>query len=145
MPVAGVVDDQPAHHTRGISHESRWIRERWPFSSRDIEIRLMKKSSRAEGYGHALPSKFPLSQPMQLGIQFTEERFCRGTITPARLVNQRRYRGLHEPPPPTRKSVRESLSYIARLVKTKHCCWNPPNPPKFHWKLRSIDLHARDA
>src|SRR5579859_7700605 len=37
----GVVDDQPPHHPRGISHETSAIREHGPVGSRHIEVSLV--------------------------------------------------------------------------------------------------------
>ena len=75
VPAPGVVDDQPAHHVRGISHESRAVGERRAVSRGDIKVCLVQERSRAEAYRDAVSRQFALGHPMQFGLERREERF----------------------------------------------------------------------
>jgi hypothetical protein len=74
MPAPGVVNDQPAHHVRGISHESRTVGEQWTVSRGHIKIRLVQERGGTETHGDAVSREFALGQPMEFGVQCREER-----------------------------------------------------------------------
>jgi hypothetical protein len=61
MPTPGMIDDQPAHHTCSIPHESCQVRKRRTLSRGDIQVRLVQERGCAEAHGNTLlPREFAL-------------------------------------------------------------------------------------
>jgi hypothetical protein len=75
LPFTRMVDDQPPHHLRRISHEPRAIGERPGSALRHSEIGFVQKSRRAQAHRPTLPCQLDLSDSMELRVQSGEERF----------------------------------------------------------------------
>jgi len=81
LPVAAVVDDEPAHYPRGVSHESRAVGEGCSFLLRHLEISLMQERGRAEGNRSALARKLALGQAVQLRVERNKKPFLSTAIS----------------------------------------------------------------
>jgi hypothetical protein len=88
MPTPGMVDYQPAHYVRGISHKSRAVGERRAVSRGDIKVCLVQERGRTETYRDALSREFTLGQPVQFGVKRCEQRFRGGPVTSLDSANK---------------------------------------------------------
>jgi hypothetical protein len=66
-----VVNDQSAHHPRGISHESALVRKSGAIAvpRGHVEVSLMQKRACADADGSAVARQFAPGQTVQLGIK----------------------------------------------------------------------------
>ena len=72
-PPPHVVDDQAAHHARGVGHEPRAIGEDRPFLARDREVGLVQQGRHPDGPGRSLSRQLAAGQPMELRVQSVEQ------------------------------------------------------------------------
>jgi len=88
--IAGVIDDEPAHHTRRVTHESGAIRkgEAAPFG--DIQIRFVQEGRRAQRQRPTVACQLALRETMELRIERREQGFGGQGIAVLCLVDQRR-------------------------------------------------------
>ena len=111
MPAPGMIDNQSAHDARRIPHESRAVGKRRAVSRGHIQVRLVQERCHAEANRNAVSGELALGQPVQLGVECTEERFCSGGVTSFGSANERRNRGFHSSlPTPSRESQRTIVS-----------------------------------
>ena len=73
-PSIGVIDDQPAHDARRISHEACAVGKGRSRPRRHGEICLMQERRDAEAHGGAPPGQFPPGQSVQFGVECLEQR-----------------------------------------------------------------------
>src|SRR6185436_1073714 len=68
-----VVDDQPAHHPRRVSHEPRVVGEHRPVPPRHRQVGLVEERRDAEPGAGPLAMQLAAGYPVQLGIQGIEQ------------------------------------------------------------------------
>ena len=90
MPGPGVVDDEPAHHPRGVRHEPVTVGEPFAFLLRQVEVGLVEQARGAERHAPPLAAQLALGDPVQLGVQRREERRAGRSIAPIGQGKQRR-------------------------------------------------------
>jgi hypothetical protein len=81
LAIADVVNNQAAHDSRCVSHESGAIRKGRTFARCDFNISLMQKGCRAKAQRNTLTGQFACSEATQLGVQSGKESVRGGRIS----------------------------------------------------------------
>ena len=74
---ARVIDDQTAHHPRGVTHEARFVGKRRSVSRCHVEIRLVQQRRDSEAARSAGARELARRETVQLGVQVAEQRIGR--------------------------------------------------------------------
>ena len=80
MPAARVIDDEAAHHLRGIGHEASAVRKDRCLASGDVEVDLVEERRRPDRGARSVVSELPLRQAVQLVVERGEERVRRRAV-----------------------------------------------------------------
>src|SRR5437868_8002858 len=95
VATAGVIDNQSAHHTRGIPHEARAVWKAVAFTRRDIEIGLVQQRCDAEACWRTPSCQLSFCEPVQLGVQSAEKCIRSRAIAAFNRVDKRGNCRLH--------------------------------------------------
>jgi hypothetical protein len=86
VPASGVVDDEPAHHPGGVTHEPRLVGEGRAGAGRHVQIRLVQEGGRAQGQSAAAGGQLLPGHPAQLTVERREQGVCGSRVA---LVDRR--------------------------------------------------------
>src|SRR6266481_4182600 len=91
----GVINDQSAHHTCGITHEPRPVGKAVAFARGDVEIGLVQKCRNAEACWGSPSCQFPFCQSVQFRVQSAEQCIRGRAIAAFSRANERGNRRPH--------------------------------------------------
>ena len=80
LAAARIVDDEAAHHLRGIGHEASTVGEDRSLALGDVEVGLVEQGGGAEGHACPAARQLALGQPVQVRVQAGEKRVRSGAI-----------------------------------------------------------------
>src|ERR1700722_11809417 len=75
-----MIDDETAHHARGVSHEAGRMGEGLPFARGDVEIGFVQQGGDTQAGGSAPTRQLTFREPVQLSVKGGEERIRGGTV-----------------------------------------------------------------